>query len=211
MKGAAVLNIADKWPDLTTEVKYAPLPGKCAVKMCAPRKKHGSLHLPDTVAGKARPDAGVVIAVDAPRRLQNSEYDEQVPLEVGQRVYCRPYAGMFVEDGDDWVRIFNVEMDEEGTDHVPYHEHILAIDNPDAPFGLDPTGDNCIVERERKTSIIELLESYTDVGTVLAGPKRMIGKRVVIRHYGDLFTFAFGDEGRQLGLVPFSDLLMVIE
>ena len=61
--------------------------GKVVVEMLPEAKKMGLIHLPDNVAGKFRPDVGIVIST-AP---------DVYGIEVGEMVVVRPYDGTWIE------------------------------------------------------------------------------------------------------------------
>lgn len=118
-QGECELNLAQVWPDLPAESRFRALPGRVAVLMCERPEAMGSVLLTDRTSGNLRPDAGVVAAAGA-----------GVELEVGDRVYVRPYVGLHVHTEEGIYRLLGREVfdGEEMASAVPWWDHVLAME-----------------------------------------------------------------------------------
>ena len=120
-----------------------PLPGRVVLQMDSERQRYGALTLPDQVKGRTRPDAGTVVAVGSPRKLQGGSYDP-VELMMGDRVLVRPYHGLWLDNfgaADGWryhdLRLYGV------THH--WSESIVAVFTQEA---WQPTPGWLLIRRE---------------------------------------------------------------
>lgn len=114
--------------------KYRALPGRVIVLMDPTRDTFGDLVLPDTVNDKIRPESGTVIA-SSPGKVKP-----------GVRVIVRPYAGLWVEEDGDQVRMFNEPADD-----------LVATVNPKTNT-LHPLGNWVEIVREGNETSFEVSE-----------------------------------------------------
>jgi len=116
--GEDKLNLAQEWPSLPSKSRFRALPGRIAVLMCPKPSMRGALHLTDRCAGNDRPDAGIVAAVGA-----------GIDLDVGERVYVRPYVGLHFHTDEGVYRLLGREVfdGEEKASVVAWWDHVVAV------------------------------------------------------------------------------------
>lgn len=116
--GENELNDAIDWPSLPERSRFRALPGRLAVLMCSRPSSKGSILLTDRSAGNLSPDAGVVAAAG-----------EGVDLQVGDRVYVRPYVGLHVHTDEGTYRLLGREVfdGETAASTVPWWDHAVAV------------------------------------------------------------------------------------
>jgi len=188
MQLANVLNRAQVWPELPENARYKALPGRPVVLMCPEPEKYGELVLPDYLAGNLRPDAGVIAAIHAVDGL-----------EVGTRVYLRPYVGLFVQTEEGWYRMVGRERfaDEDTLSNVCWSEHIVAFEDG------TPTPGNVKIHRKEQESIILQLENWSDRVDILSG-----------EHQGKQAIWKYSDQALQFGddlIVPECEIEVLYE
>jgi co-chaperonin GroES (HSP10) len=92
---------------------------------------------------------------------------DYIPLCEGDKVYVRPYVGLYYEVEDGMYRVFGKEQfrGDDKISKVPYWEHVLAkVDGDD----IVPVGQNVIVEPHLLASTIAVEGIYQQKATVIA-------------------------------------------
>jgi co-chaperonin GroES (HSP10) len=125
-----------------------PLPGRLAVAPDLPRFSSGGILLSDVAAIKERPDAGTVVAVGGPRRLQSGEWSDPIPLHPGERVLLRPCKGKWLRDFQTSSGFSLPEIRFYGVTY-PWSHEVLAVWRGEA---WQPLSDWLIIRRESNES-----------------------------------------------------------
>jgi len=184
-----------------------PTPGRVVVEMLPEQSQIGAILLPDVVAGKYRPDIGIVIATGP-----------DVSLPVGATVCINPYWGEWIDGFEvpgyattNQVRIYGATYPSRGeAERVPWDEAIpVHLVTEDGEVDMIATGKNLIIRREplvEKQSGFDLPESakyWTGLAEVLSiGPDCDLLTRVGQVSVGDrihhanegVLDFAFADD-----------------
>ncbi len=190
-----------------------PPRGRVVVEMLPEAERMGTVLLPEIVAGKFRPDVGVVLACGP-----------DVSLKPGDTVCVRGYDGQWIDEFDagyrtsNQVRIYGKASQFQGElQEVPWSEGIpLQIVQEGGELELTATHRNLvirrepIVQREKGFLLPESAQYRTGLATIVSigpqcdlvtedGPAR-IGDRVCYDSRGEI-DFAFGADP-DLAIVP---------
>jgi len=148
--------------------------GVVLVEMLPESERIGTILLPDLVAGKFRPDVGIVLSAGP-----------DVSLEPGAMVAVRPYDGQWLEDFEaggyrtrNQVRVFGKSTPHQGvTETIPWAESVVCRVFPET-LDMQAIHNNLIIKRdpvvaEQNGLILPDLEKYrTGLAEVLSiGPK----------------------------------------
>ena len=163
--------------NVDTEALHVSVPpGRVAVKMDPPRETQNGIVLPDELKAKLQPEAGIVVDANWTNIPMPEGFS---PLEKGERVLLRPYAGLWADSLGPFAE---PELSPTPCRAVS-GRLIIRLDPEQTMIGSFFLPDISI---QRKTAIGEW-ETRVQTGVVVSAPSNadqgIIGKRVLFSRY----------------------------